>query len=466
MNKKGMNKSDLITPPIRSRKVAVITACVVIFLVVVDLLMTRQIVPYNNTSETVMFILTVVVAYGVGSWILLGYTKQAISGLRAKSHFINIMYWAVTIIQFCLLAILIFVIFNNSSRIPVLSVYLISSFSALSIIGIISFKFFSWYSRGKRNVMVLFFGIATATFGFSILEDAYTKLILVQVVEEKSPPGAIPQSSFLYITDKKYHAEIQYKVVNSHTTTLWILPSSLTSLKNSLDYLTVFPYLFTWLAVATLLRQYYQTIRIGKLPLKFWIILSIPMAFYLIGSGLIFHAYDPYRFYFRILFRAGTIGSSVLFGLAFYLITRRTGEAVNVTAEKVKDYLTISSIGVILIGISFSTSALQQTYGVAAHSLVLLASYLFTVGLYSSAIAVSQDSSLRTSIRASLLELVDNIGTAQMEQEIEKRVLKVAREQQEVLRERSEIESSLTERDMKEYLEQVIKEVKKEGPTS
>jgi len=466
MNKKGMNKSDLIAPPIRSRKVAVITACVVIFLVVVDLLMTRQIVPYNNTSETVMFILTVVVAYGVGSWILLGYTKQAISGLRAKSHFINIMYWAVTIIQFCLLAILIFVIFNNSSRIPVLSVYLISSFSALSIIGIISFKFFSWYSRGKRNVMVLFFGIATATFGFSILEDAYTKLILVQVVEEKSPPGAIPQSSFLYITDKKYHAEIQYKVVNSHTTTLWILPSSLTSLKNSLDYLTVFPYLFTWLAVATLLRQYYQTIRIGKLPLKFWIILSIPMAFYLIGSGLIFHAYDPYRFYFRILFRAGTIGSSVLFGLAFYLITRRTGEAVNVTAEKVKDYLTISSIGVILIGISFSTSALQQTYGVAAHSLVLLASYLFTVGLYSSAIAVSQDSSLRTSIRASLLELVDNIGTAQMEQEIEKRVLKVAREQQEVLRERSGIESSLTERDMKEYLEQVIKEVKKEGPTS
>jgi len=461
-----MNRSDLFTLPIRSRKVAVITACVVIFLVVVDLLMTRQIVPYNNTSETVMFILTVVVAYGVGSWILLGYTKQAISGLRAKSHFINIMYWAVTIIQFCLLAILIFVIFNNSSRIPVLSVYLISSFSALSIIGIISFKFFSWYSRGKRNVMVLFFGIATATFGFSILEDAYTKLILVQVVEEKSPPGAIPQSSFLYITDKKYHAEIQYKVVNSHTTTLWILPSSLTSLKNSLDYLTVFPYLFTWLAVATLLRQYYQTIRIGKLPLKFWIILSIPMALYLIGSGLIFHAYDPYRFYFRILFRAGTIGSSVLFGLAFYLITRRTGEAVNVTAEKVKDYLTISSIGVILIGISFSTSALQQTYGVAAHSLVLLASYLFTVGLYSSAIAVSQDSSLRTSIRASLLELVDNIGTAQMEQEIEKRVLKVAREQQEVLRERSGIESSLTERDMKEYLEQVIKEVKKEGPTS
>src|SRR5713101_6792943 len=138
-----MNRSDLLRLPVRSRKVAVITACVVIFLVVVNLLMTRQIVPYNNTSETVMFILTVVVAYGIGSWILLGYTKQAIRGLRAKSRFINIMYWGVTIIQFCLLAILVFVIFNDSSRFPVLSVYLISSFLALIIIGIISFKFFS-----------------------------------------------------------------------------------------------------------------------------------------------------------------------------------------------------------------------------------------------------------------------------------------------------------------------------------
>jgi hypothetical protein len=65
-----------------------------------------------------------------------------------------------------------------------------------------------------------------------------------------------------------------------------------------------------------------------------------------------------------------------------------------------------------------------------------------------------------------LLELVDNIGTAQMEQEIEKRVLKVAREQQDVLTDQSGIESSLTEEDMKEYLEQVIEEVKKQRPSS
>jgi hypothetical protein len=121
--------------------------------------MTRQILPYGTASasimETVIFILTVTIGYGVGSWFLLRYTKQAIAELRAKSPFINIMYLAVTIIQFSLLGILLFVIFNNSikchdyfnlcnsSRIPTTSIYAISSIAAGIIMGLISFKFFA-----------------------------------------------------------------------------------------------------------------------------------------------------------------------------------------------------------------------------------------------------------------------------------------------------------------------------------
>jgi signal transduction histidine kinase len=181
----------------------------------------------------------------------------------------------------------------------------------------------------------------------------------------------------------------------------------------------------------------------------------------LIGSGIILHAYDPYRFYFRILFRAGTISSSILFGLAFYFRTRNvSGEPRRkIRTERVRDYLTLSAIGVIPIGISFSTSALQQTYRIAAHSLIMLGSYLFSVGLYSSAIAVSQDSSLRKSIRGSLLQLVDTIGTAQLEQE-QKKILNSAREQQQILIKRTGIESSLTEEDMRQYLSTVLKEIK------
>ena len=74
------------------------------------------------------------------------------------------------------------------------------------------------------------------------------------------------------------------------------------------------------------------------------------------------------------MFRAGTIGSSVLFGLAFFIATR------NLSVVRVKDYLAIAAMGIIPIGIANEISALQQTFGVAAHSLVFLSTYLFSIG--------------------------------------------------------------------------------------
>ncbi len=466
-----MRKLISTTFSMGNRQIPIVAGGVIVVLIILDLLATRQILYLDNTSEIILFTLTVVVGYGVCSWILLEYTRRITANLRSKSILANIMHWAVTIIQFSMFTILLFVLFNNSIncypyfsectnvRLQTTSVYVIASIGASVIMGIISFKFFSWYKLNKRNFMVLFYGLAAATFAIAITEDAYTKLMFVHVVEEKSASNATPQASFIYETFEKYHGEIQYKVVNPVTTTLWVLPSSLVSLKNSLDYLAALPYIFTWLAVATLLRKYYQSIRPGKFPIKFWIMLSIPLVLYLVGSGLIISlpADIPYRFYFRLIFRAGTIGSSVLFGLAYYIATK------GLSGIRVKDYLVISAMGIIPIGIANEISALQQTFGVAAHSFVFLSSYLFSIGLYSLAVSVSQDSSLRKSIRNSTMDvakLLDIIGTPQMDQEIERRVLNTAKEEQSVLLKQTGIEPSLTERDMKQYLGTVLKEIK------
>jgi hypothetical protein len=53
------------------------------------------------------------------------------------------------------------------------------------------------------------------------------------------------------------------------------------------------------------------------------------------------------------------------------------------------------------------------------------------------------------------------MAKAQMQQEIQKRVLKVTREQEEILREQTEVELSLSEDELKKYLEEVLQEVKK-----
>ena len=57
-------------------------------------------------------------------------------------------------------------------------------------------------------------------------------------------------------------------------------------------------------------------------------------------------------------------------------------------------------------------------------------------------------------------KFLDIIGTPQMEQEMERRVLNTAKEEQSVLLKQTGLEPSLTERDMKRFLGIVPKEIK------
>ncbi len=163
------------------------------------------------------------VGYGAGSWILLEYTRKATANLRNKSKLLNMMHWSVTIIQFSLFVILLYILFNNTIncyqyfskctnvRFESTSVYVISSIASSIIMGIVSFKFFSWYKSNKSNIMILFLGLSAATFAIAIMEDAYTKLVFIHVIEEKSEPNATPQASFIYETFEKYHGKSSTK---------------------------------------------------------------------------------------------------------------------------------------------------------------------------------------------------------------------------------------------------------------
>jgi hypothetical protein len=444
-----------------SRKIPVITGAVMISIVIIDLLMTRQILPYTNDSEVIMFILTVVIGYGIGSWILLQYTTQISKEIRTKSRFINLMHWTVIIIQFSLFVVLLFMLFSNTgSRILSPSVFAVSSITSSIVIGLISFKLISWYKLSHyKNLIILFYGIAALTLGSSILEDAGTKLLLVQVIQEKSPPGATIESSFLYKASEKYDGEIIYKIVNPDTTILYIIPNSSLVYYNLLNS-TVLPiaFGFRWIASTTLLRTLYQ--RVGKLPILLWIVLSLPLIFYLIGKAPGFFSGESlseideqYRYFFRLLFRFGTIAGNVLFGLAFFMAVR------SLASSKLKDYLIIAAIGDTMVGISLSTSAIQPTYGVAAHSLVLLSSYLFSIGLYLSAISISHDNALRKSIKGSMNDLIGNIGSAQMEQEIEKKVMKIIQKQQKEMEVQvGNFSNEVTEHNVRDYIKLVIDE--------
>jgi hypothetical protein len=115
-----MTKTDSIFYAVNSSssKVSIATALIMTIIIIIDLLATRQILFFNNTWQTVIFIVTLIVAYGIGPLVLLSYTWKISIEIRAKISFINIMHLAVTITHFLLLGILLFIIYDNSINCP------------------------------------------------------------------------------------------------------------------------------------------------------------------------------------------------------------------------------------------------------------------------------------------------------------------------------------------------------------
>ena len=98
-------------------------------------------------------------------------------------------------------------------------------------------------------------------------------------------------------------------------------------------------------------------------------------------------------------------------------------------------------------------------FGLATVSFLGISSYLLFIGIYSSAISVSQDINLRKSIINHALrevKLLESIGTAQVQQEIEKKVMIFTKKTRDLMVEDTGITPSLNDAEIKKYLEDVI----------
>lgn len=127
------------------RKIAIIAAAAITSIVILHLLATRQILPVDSFGENIIFILTVFVAYGIGSLILFSWSNKISREIRKKSLSINIVHYGTWMTQFILLVIMTLIIFFNGPVLLNSSVYLISSISSTFVLGLISWKLLRWY---------------------------------------------------------------------------------------------------------------------------------------------------------------------------------------------------------------------------------------------------------------------------------------------------------------------------------
>ena len=434
-----------------SGKQIFIVVSIVIAAILLDTLITRlSDLTLKSTSSWVVVLFAVISSISfVGQNLILRFIKQKINKSTAvqKSLRLNSIYKVAVTVHYVLAAILAFVILQMiiTSRYDVVllnTVVTISYVFAIIMMGILCHRFFSWFRLDKTCVMFLY-GLAFLMLAVNLC----ITLWLVNSILIARPGGIVP------------HSMVHAPVFNIDSVDI--------ALNYAYIITTITSFIITWCATMALLKNYIQ--KTGKFT--YWIVLILPLA-YFVSQFLVLYLglFGPliisnpifYGILFTIIFTLSKPIGGVIFGIGFWMIAR------NIHKDNVvRSYLILSGYGFVLLFTSNQAMVLTFTQypplGLVTISFVGLASYLVLVGIYSSAISISQDANLRREIRHLAIresKLLDNIGTAQLEQEIVKRVVTVAKKHSSSITEKTGVQPSLSEDDMKLYMAEVLREIK------
>ncbi len=400
-------------------------------------------IPEQISSSTgVAVFIGIAIIFAITQYFILVYIKQNNKETQARALNFDLTYWIVSIAQYTIVGILAFVIFQiiiaqQYSIVTLYASHVISYGLWIVILGLLAKAFFSWYSFSSKNIVVLILALSMIAYVINgIAGLAYNFDILTQ------------QKPVVTSKDVAYFPEF-----------------SIATLRSQIDIINQVAsgaaYILTWIGTVKLLYPYIK--KLGRI--KFWAIMGASMVYYLIQSPLANLGYftpteNVDAMTNILIFSLASIFTGVVFGAAFLSVARtlRIDTAL-------RNHMIIAAYGFVLFYVAGSSVAAQAAYppyGLASVSLIGLSCYLIYSGLFSSAAIVSQDANLRQSIRRSITEqskLLDSIGTAHMEQELQSRVLTIARKNSDAMAEETGVETSMNEDDMKDYLEIVMKEL-------
>ena len=429
-------------------KILTVISIIVIAILIVDTMVNQVadfLVPQITSDFGIASFIVIVILSAVGQYFFLEFIKRKTSEIRARAIYLKILHYAVTIVQYALLGILAFMLL----QILVISQYPVSILIAATVLsytlnailmGLFAYRFFAWYRSNRYSIAGIFYGL-------SFIAIAFTSIVAVvedSLILQSKDPVITPESEVFFPS-----FELGGIVI-------------LDMVHQIYQYSALISFVLVWIATAILLKSYSQ--RLGKT--KYWIIISLPLIYLLTTFIEFFGLYAPSSdselFFFYLYASLNSTAGGILFGIAFKIIANRIPSDSNV-----RDYLMISAYGFILLAISSQTTLIASSYppfGLATLTFYGLSAYLVLVGLYSTVISVSHDVELRRSIAKSATEqsnLIRGIATAQMQLELQNRVMAVERKHRDTLIENTRVQPSLTEEDMKGYLEQVLSEIER-----
>jgi hypothetical protein len=435
---------------------------IIVSIVIVAILLDTTIIRVSDltlksTSSWPIALFTIITSISLaGQNLIMRFIKHKVdeSITAQKSLNLNPLYKVALTVHYALAAILVFVILQMfiTSRYNVvllITAITISYVFAIIMLVILCHRFFSWFRLNKSYVTLLY-GLSS----IMLVANACVTLGLVNILLVDKPREVTSRATSLNVP-----------VVNAN-------PVS-SMLNYAYIVTTITSFIITWCATTIgLLKNYIH--KIGKF--RYSLVIILPLAYFvsqflifslgLIGPLLIANPIF-YGILFTTLFALSKPIGGIIFGIGFWMIAR------NIHKDNiVRSYLIISAYGFLLLFTSNQAIVLSITqyppFGLVTISFVGLSSYLVLLGIYSSAISMSRDANLRREIRRLAIresKLLDSIQSAQIEDEVRKRVLHIAQLHKSDSGEAG-VPSALDDEDVKQYLADALKEIntmKKKG---
>jgi hypothetical protein len=382
-------------------------------------------------------------------FLIIRYLQNSIKRDQLSKKLKATTFYIISLISICVLGIsigfLIFQLFyyNYYNTSIIIFIITISYGTAAVFIIRLCLLFFSWFNSNHNSIVFLYF-ISMLIIGFNlIMTAAYTS---AKISELPNPTGEYLGASGFFSSDRYSLLENAYRIAS---------------------FMSFFS---IWITTSILMNYYREKLTNA---IVYWILLSIPLLYFLItyfyqfifGNILISYVgFDPVTISIILgafLSLNKPIGG-LIFGAAFWKISKIISYEKNI-----RTYMIISGWGMFLIFAANQATTqivpgIYPPFGLLTITVLNIASFFMLLGIYNSATLVSSNHNLRKIIHKHALEsrLLDMIGKAEMENEIRKTVKKIT-EDKDTLERDKKTEFELDEKELRKYIDSVVKETKK-----
>lgn len=355
--------------------------------------------------------------FSLSSIILLNQAKKNAESYITLSINMKYFHWfcfCSQILTFSIIfAIILQMLISNRYNLNFLSTAIYLAYLSALVFLISMIIIFSRWVKSKRNYVIIFFMISFSLLVINIiisiiyLHSYFSRAISINLDRTKHNVATIA-------TD--------FPVLSIKQNTI-----------NVYNIVSTLSFAFMWLSTVILLRQYRY--KLGTI--KYLALISIPLIYYLSAlepyfqditiSYVIESPAIPATFYVLMLNISKQIGA--LFFSIYFLIASNL-----IAANKVRQSLLISSIGMVIVFGSLEIETLQYIfyppYGLITAAFMPVGSYLLFIGIFSSAQNISRNIEIRKQLYKSAkkeLSFLKEIGEAEQIQELANRCQYIAK---------------------------------------